>query len=467
MDLPVRAHHLEVVKLKLAGEHFPLSISLREQILAAYTPQPGPGTGPAPETGQLLESLARCDDLDTSLPEAISRHLEATGKTAALTVEQQAILAWLEKAYQDWTSRYSLAEPLADAVKKMRPLAAGLALADPVFMQPGAHPLHRLLDQIVASAIGWEPETARSESLRNLIATTTEEALAWLVDRDIDLPTVCDTFIRDSERECTRSSRMAQRSVEAEQGRVRSSWARRIAAGMINTCLARHPLPPAIGDFMKGPWYSSAQLVLLKFGNGSRQWAAMSETTLTLLDSLQPIESVSPERKQELFEIVTTIPKEIRRWLLSLHHDSDAIEEAVGLVEFAHLRILRQQELEVETIAPIETGEGETKSSEHAERLCAIKPGQWFMISQPEKPAQRVRLSLNLDTHQQVLFTDHAGLKALQISYAEFEDLLAQRMVKKLAHEASFSECLARAAGVDSVETLQQLMVSAGAGTSA
>jgi hypothetical protein len=250
---------------------------------------------------------------------------------------------------------------------------------------------------------------------------------------------------------------MAQRSVEAEQGRARTDWARRTAAGMINTCLARHPLPPSIGDFIKGAWYSSAQLLLLKFGEDSKQWAAMSEATFTLLDSLQSIDSASPERKQQLFDIVTSIPKEIRRWLLSLHHDSNAIEEAVGLIEFTHLRILRRQDLELETIPPIEVGEIETPPSKHAERLRAIKPGQWFMISQAGTPARRLRLSLNLDTRHQLLFTDHNGLKVLQLSYAEFEDLLDQRLVKKLAHEVSFSECLARAAGVDSVESLRQI----------
>ena len=48
----------------------------------------------------------------------------------------------------------------------------------------------------------------------------------------------------------------------------------------------------------------------------------------------------------------------MRRWLLSLHHDTEAVNEAMGLVERAHLRILRRQTLELQRIEPI-VAEGE------------------------------------------------------------------------------------------------------------
>ena len=79
----------------------------------------------------------------------------------------------------------------------------------------------------------------------------------------------------------------------------------------------------------------------------------MSATTETLLDSLQSLEEAQEARRQYIFEVVTQLPKEMRRWLLSLHHDTEAVNEAMGLVELAHLRILRRQPLELQRIEPI------------------------------------------------------------------------------------------------------------------
>jgi hypothetical protein len=461
LDLPYRADHLEVIKLKLAGEHFPLSISLRERVVASYRSSTAPVDGEVLPTEQLLQALSGCDQPELPLGDAIDRHLESTGVDARPTGEARALLAWTDQAYQDWTSRYPLAQTLADALHGFRPLAAGLALVDDNFTQPGTHPLHKLLDLVVESAVGWEPEVVRSDTLKNHILQARDAALNWFDDRDTDLSGVCEAFTRDSERARTRARRMAQRCVETELGRARTERARKVAARMINDGLARLPIPQAVGDFIKGPWYASAQLVLLKFGEDSRQWKAMSTVTSDLLDSLQPIDAAAPEKKQQLFELVTSLPKEIKRWLLSLHHDNEAVEEAVGLIEFSHLKVLRQQDLDSETVWPIDMGGSGPTPTEQAEKLRSLKPGQWFLIRQDEAPPRRLRLSLNLDRQQQLLFTDYSGLKALQLDYTDFESLLLQRLVKKIPHEASFSVCLARAAGIDSVEALQQALANA------
>jgi hypothetical protein len=429
--------------------------------VAAFTPDTDPIGGPAPDLEHLLAGLRDCDDPAVPLQEAIDRYLEVTGIDAAPTVEQRAILGWLDAAHGDWVSRYPLAQPLAGILQKIRPLAAALALVDPNFTQPGAHPLHQLLDRVVSIAIGWHPETGRADALEKLVEQATEAACAWFEDRETALAAVCESFTRDSERERNRALRMARRSVEAEHGRARTGWARQTAARLINDCLADNPVPAAIGELLTGPWYASAQLILLKFGESSKQWATMSETTVNLLYSLQPLDDASQERRQKVFDIVAGMPREIRRWLLSLHHDTDALEDAVGLVEYAHLRVLRQEELEREAIPPIETGEDAPAPCEHPDNLRTLKPGQWFLIRLEEATSRRLQLSLNLHRQQQLLFTDYAGLKALQLSYAAFEQLMARRLVKKLPHEVSFSECLARAAGIDSVDALKQLLASA------
>ena len=253
--------------------------------MASYRPSTAPENGEALTVDQLLNALAACDQPELSLREAIDQYLQSTGTAAMPTGEAQALLAWTDNAYRDWTSRHPLAQTLAQALLKIRPLAAGVALVDDSFTQPGAHPLHKLLDLVVESAVGWEPQMARADSLENLILQARDAALAWFDDRETDLSAVCETFTRDSERARTRALRMARRYAETEQGRARTDRARQMAALMINDCLVKLPIPPTVGEFIKGPWYASAQLFLLKFGENTPQRTAVRKVTWDMHDT--------------------------------------------------------------------------------------------------------------------------------------------------------------------------------------
>jgi len=417
---------------------------------------------------ELLDYLQRSENHQQTPLEAVAEQLEAMGDPTQPTREQGATLAWLGATLQDWEKRYRLEQSLADLLLPLKPLLAAQALIDPRFFQPGEHPLHQLLDHIISSAIGWQPHLGRAgHALEQHIQQAVADSLGWFANRDTDLNAICATFAQASERDRSRAQRMAQRVAETESGQARAADARQRAAQMINARLQEFPAPASIGEFLKGPWLASAQLVLLKFGLDSEQWGKMSETTHTLLDSVQTPgdapegapEGAPEDRRQYIFEVVTRLPKDIKRLLLSLHHDSDAVSDAVGMIEFAHLRVLRQQPLELETIAAIELP-GDTPppgDSQRADTLRAIKAGQWFLIDNTDGAAVRVKLSLNMEQQQKLLFTNHAGLKALLLHYAEFAELLTAKKVTRLHQRAGFSTCLARAAGVDTVEALQAL----------
>jgi hypothetical protein len=410
--------------------------------------------------GELLQYLKNIDNFDLTPLDAVLLQTEAIGDPALPTTQQTAILQWLGKALHNWQQCFPLEQSLASQLRPLQSLAAALAVTDPAFLTPGAHPVHRLLDTLQACAIGWQPRLGRAGvATEQQIGKTVDSALAWFDDADTDLGAICAELVAVAERDRARAGRMAQRAVETEQGRVKTANARRQAARMINAALEKFEATEAIGEFLKGPWYASAQLVVLKFGDDSEVWEKMSATTSTLLDSLQTTEEPAEDRRQYIFEVVTQLPKDIKRWLLSLQHDLEAVEDAVGMIEFAHLRVLRNQALELEKIAPIGVA-GEDIAAEdrdHFDALDRVEVGQWWRVDLGDGEPLRVQLALKLEREQQLLFTSQAGVKALQQSYRDFADLLAQEKITALHHGASFSASLASAAGIDSTEQLEIL----------
>ena len=348
---------------------------------------------------------------------------------------------------------------MATELRRLKPLAAKMALSDSDFLVPGKHPIHQLLDQLQEAAVGWQARLGRAgQACHRLVTGAVGDALA-LQDTAQPAPALAKLHERIStaiQRDDARAQRMSQRMIEAERGRIKTAKAKRQAALMINAALQKYPAPPAIGKFLKSAWYESSQLVLLKFGAESEEWQQVVAATASLLDSLQVSETEDKQRRQQLFEVVTHLPRQLKRWLLSLQHDSDAVDEAIGVVEFAHLKILRNQPLEPEWIAPLNTEEGDDLSAIPA-LPEAIREGQWFALDQGDGELVRARLALRMDEEKQLLFANQAGIKVLQRSFAEFAEMAQHGKVRLLLCGASFSRALAHAAGITTTEELDRV----------
>jgi hypothetical protein len=472
VDLPHCNHYLEAGQLKLGAEHFPSPCTLRELVLDRYA-DPSATNGTDTHTMQpeeLLGYLKNTEEFELGPWAAIVNQTEAIGDPAQPSPDQKAVLQWLGKAMDFWEQDYPIEEPLVAQLRKIKPLCAALAMVDPDFLFPGAHPIHQLLDAIQDRAVGWQSTLDRvGKILEQQISKAVEGARDWFEDNDTDLNAVYHEFSKAVERDQSRADRMVQRVIDAELGKLKTQAAKSHAARMINDALEQYAVPQDIEEFLKGPWYTSAQLLLLKFGGDSDQWQKMSETTVTLLDSLQSLENADDQRRQRIFEVVTQLPKEMRRWLLSVHHDTEAVNEAMGQVEFTHLRILRRQPVELVHLTPIMVAAVE-ETSANSETMDPedCEEGSWFTIDQGGEAQLRVQLALKSTATSEFLFTNLAGIKVLQLAAGDFANMLSLGKATPLSAGQSFSRSLAKAAGIESAELLLALaeaLGSMGAGT--
>ncbi len=412
--------------------------------------------------GELIGYLRSADHLESGPLDSVQAQTEAIGDPAVPAGENAAVLKWLGAAFDRWETAFPLEEPLRSELRRLKPLAAKLAITDPDFLVAGRHPLHQMLDTLQLAAVGWQARLGRvGEPLRKQLSGAVEEVVACFDAEDSDLAAVCARVITAGERELARAGRMAQRTIETEQGKARTAEAKWVAAGMINAGLEQFKVPPGIGEFLKGHWYDSAQLVLLKFGAESEQWAHMSETTRTLLNSLQPIDDEdAPERRQQLFETVRRLPRELKRWLLSVQHQSETVEQTTGTVEFALMQVLRKQPLDMDLADPVPVAAQETIDTAN-DALDSIETGQWFCVEKDEGKPLRVQLVSRTVGAGGLLFANLAGIRVFQQSFEEFAGLLECGKVSKLDSGASFSRSLACAAGIESVTELDTMLDSA------
>ncbi|EED31568.1 hypothetical protein NOR53_3348 [gamma proteobacterium NOR5-3] len=404
----------------------------------------------------LIGFLAKSKDTDSSPLATIKRRAAKENRKPQLRPEDQATLTWICEAFDEWEDHYRLEQPLKDHIHRLLPLAIAMALKDDSFYTPGLHPLHRLLDALQNGAVGWQMRLDRAgQMLEQRIQRAVEKALDWFNNERLDIAAITQELLAANDRDSARAQRMVQRLAETEEARLKTLSARRDAARDINAGLEKYELPAAIGEFLKGPWYDSAQLVLVKHGASSREWEQMCRATLHLMKSVQAPEETGDAGRDRQEQILRHLPGELRRWLLSLEHDSDATDSAIGLVEYAHLRIQHGQKLQLVKIPAIpldkETPDESTSNDD------SLNNGDWYQFEDDDGEL-RAQLVLQLENGQHLLFTNFVGLKALDLSRRAFSQRISDGFSALLPNRETFSLSLAAAAGIDSEDRLRQFI---------
>ncbi len=147
----------------MTADFFPLPCSLRESVAERYTDPGRPAAGAeAMALEEVVDYLRRVDEATLAPLASIMSQTEAIGDPALPTVEQTAILRWVGAAFDHWERAFPLDPVLAARLRRLKPAAAAMALAEPDFSIPGAHPLHRILDSLQLGAVGWQANLGRA-----------------------------------------------------------------------------------------------------------------------------------------------------------------------------------------------------------------------------------------------------------------------------------------------------------------
>ena len=460
MVLLHRPGGLEDIHLKLSAQHIPLPGSVMALIEQRCVQIPSaPSSQEALTADEIIGYFGSATDPQTSILQHVLAGAQAMGDPALPDREHTALMHWIDEAFTLFQSKFALEAEIQDKIVTLKGALLKAALMDPAFAIPGAHPLHQLIDLIHTSGIGWQRQIGRAAVAYAELLDHIVQSVINSSENDLsDLPALVAEVASAHERDQQRAVKVMQRITEVEQGRLKTLAVRAQVARMINDAAANQQAPSQISQLLTGDWYDSAQLTLLKFGDASPEWEEVQQTTATLLRSVQPFAEGGVGSRQELFELVTQIPRSLRRWLISLQHDSDALESAIGEVETVHMQLLRQQELELVPIGRIALPDYEERPARgaHFDTISTLRAGRWLALKLDDDWL-RCQLCLNQVQSQRLLFCNRSGMKAASLSYDEFAELINAKSIRLLQIGKAFSLCLVRAAGIDDTDQLAQV----------
>jgi len=424
------------------------------------------GTLPVSIPDSLLQALRqRAQQPETQLADLLSTRL-GDNWAATLPPHCRWHLNWMDEVFRHWRLVAPLSAELGRDFVRLHPLALALSFSDPDFLEPGKHPLHKAIDALFEASIGWDSSLEHSDDqLRRLVRDAVDALLRAFAEQRGDHGTICDHVSRAAHSFIERRQRALTRLMEAERSQLRTAGVRNVAAQSVNELLRRYTAPALLGEFIKGPWYESLQLCLLRHGSSSNDWQQRIALTERLLAHVQAASALDEHAPQD--DASERIPEELRNALHSTGSDEQVIGEAISPVEFSLLRIQLQNPLPLEVLAPISiAGEhAETEISAHMlESVTALKEGDWLLLSsEPGAPRTRAVIVAKLDEEQEVLLGNQLGMKISTQSFTQLAYMLSTGRATTLPARHCFSDALRHAAFAAPADVLEaeRLLTSA------
>ena len=393
------------------------------------------GDVPLVNKSELLEILATLQPLNHDDEfEHLTYRLKAQYPNRALSEEHFSQLTFIDECISELLVQADLDLRVENLVRSIAPAIARLVIEEDVFTVTRAHPLLSIVDQLCKNCIGW------SHDLGILGLQFVEEVdfiIHALVKKQTDYPQRLAELRSFFSAERRRLRALEQSLRDSGLKQLKRENARRVAVRTLNREMASRKFSLFIVMMLQGPWLEFLQTLILQQGESGKAWRNAVKMTQAMIWSLQPMDQSNQKNRQQLLQLTTTLPDQMRTFLQSLRFDTSQVEQSLGDLEVEYEAILGGTPSENPDfeMLPQEMDESEhfaTSDPVLLEKVRSLKPGQWFLYDDKGERIARIKLILKWDQAEQLAFSNQNRRKVLPMKYAELVHHLDTGVVKPL-----------------------------------
>ena len=241
----------------------------------------------------------------------------------------------------------NLAAPMKALIARLQIPVIKVAMLDKNFFSKGGHPARKLLNEIAHASIGWmQPDNIERDPLYVKVSSVVTRLLNEF-DSDIFLfEEVLTDFVAFLEIDQRRTGLVAQRTVNAEDGKAKTELARTRVQAVLNEKVAGKSLPKVVIALLEEAWSNVLFLVYLKEGEGSN-WNNTLKVVDELLWSVEPMKDAGS--RQRLLKVVPSLLKNLRAGLTKIAYNPFDMNQLFADLETIHLEQLK----ELNTVKPV------------------------------------------------------------------------------------------------------------------
>lgn len=407
-----------------------------------YTP-PKPGGGNVVEGDKLIDlletlpSLTVDDHVDTILVQ-----LERHHAGIALNPDEHALLSFIDDSITHILHQTDLDFKIEAFIRELAPFTAIVALRDGVNALTQPQPILTLIDLLIRECIGWSEDLG---ILGEQFMTKVETKFRSMVHNRMSIEEGLEELQAFFAKERQTWQTMEERLCQSQHKVLVGQKAKYYATDLLNKEMAGKQLPLFIIFMLQGSWYEFLQEIFLHHGQKSNEWARAQKLTNALIWSLQPQDN---SEKQE--SVMATLPDHIKSLCERLDFDTSHFEESIADIESEYEAIRAGTpsdpcDFELMEVDSAMTEDNRQIDPDALKQIEQFAAGQWFLYddkSESEERIARIKLILNWNDTERLLFTNHNRRKVLHMSYAELANHVAKGTVKPLTPKESAYEII-------------------------
>lgn len=365
-------------------------------------------------------------------------------KHHSLTLQPQdhALIAFIDDAFSEMLKQTDLDFKVESYVRDLAPHVAAIAIEENVIAITRQQPILSLLDTIIVECVGWSEDlgilgeqfmtkiAAPITELTNGRATieSTQKDLEKLFTKESPILRKREKQLRDSELVVLAGHKAIYNSAE-----------------LLNKLMTGKQLPMFIIFLLQGAWFEFLQQTFITFGIKSKEWLNISRLTEALIWSLQP--NINADKRQE---VINSLPGQLIKFCKKTSFNTEQMENSLADIETECRAIAAGEpgdscDFELLDLDPSMADGNTAIDKKMLRQISGFDHHRWFLYddkSESEEKVARLKLILNWQDSERLLFTNHNRRKVLHMTYSDMANNLEKGTVRELNLETLFFESI-------------------------
>jgi uncharacterized membrane protein len=383
-----------------------------------------------------LPALSKEDHVDT-IHVQLQKHHSLT-----LQPQDHALIAFIDDAFSEMLKQTDLDFKVESYVRDLAPHVAAIAIEENVIAITRQQPILSLLDTIIVECVGWSEDLGilGEQFMTKIAAPITEitngRATIESTQKDLEkLFTKESPILRKREKQL----RDSELVVLAGHKAIYNS------AELLNKLMTGKQLPMFIIFLLQGAWFEFLQQTFITFGIKSKEWLNISRLTEALIWSLQP--NINADKRQE---VINSLPGQLIKFCKKTSFNTEQMENSLADIEIEYRAIAAGEpgdscDFELLDLDPSMADGNTAIDKKMLRQISGFDHHRWFLYddkSESEEKVARLKLILNWQDSERLLFTNHNRRKVLHMTYSDMANNLEKGTVRELNLETLFFESI-------------------------
>ena len=356
-------------------------------------------------------------------------------KHHSLTLQPQghALIAVIDDAFSEMLKQTDLDFKVESFVRDLAPHVATIAIEANVIAITRQQPILSLLDTIIVECVGWGEdlgilgEQFMTKIAAPIVELTNGRATIESTQKDLEKLFTKDSSILKKREKQLRDSELL---VLAGHKAIYNS------AELLNKQMTGKQLPMFIIFLLQGACFEFLQQTFITFGIKSKEWLNISRLTEALIRSLQP--NINADKRQE---VINSLPGQLIKFCKKTSFNTEKMENSLADIETEYQAIAAGERGDICDFELLDLdssmADGNTAIDKKMVRqISGFDHHRRFLYddkSESEEKVARLKLILNWQDSERLLFTNHNRRKVLHMTYSDMANNL-ESDYKRLTH---------------------------------